>query len=413
MKTKALTRVSAVVATALLAGSFLAGGISAGEKEKLKQPPEAAVKLAKADNAFGLKLFKKLHKDGSNTFISPTSIATAMQMAGQAAAGDTRAEMDKAMEIEGLDALESNKALMAELQSRDGVKLAMANSIWADPSRVNMNPEYVKEVQDYFAAEARVEDFSNPKTKDVINDWIAGKTNDLIKDMLDKIDPSTISYLINAIYFKGDWTDKFDKAKTKDADFNLADGSTKPIKLMSRKDEIKYAEDDKAQVACLPYGKDGNSAMWIVLPKEGTSLDSLVTGLSEEQLKGWQNRAWERDGTIKLPRFKLRYKETLNQCLQDVGIKTAFDVGKADFTRLGESKLGPIYIGRVLHEAVVIVNEEGTEAAAATIVEMKAGGMPPKPWVMTCDRPFLFFITDEPTGAILFMGTCYNPDNPE
>jgi len=88
-------------------------------------------------------------------------------------------------------------------------------------------------------------------------------------------------------------------------------------------------------------------------------------------------------------------------------------VGKADFTRLGESKLGPIYIGRVLHEAVVIVNEEGTEAAAATIVEMKAGGMPPKPWVMTCDRPFLFFITDEPTGAILFMGTCYNPDNPE
>lgn len=412
MKTR-LTTLCAALATALLAGSFLAGGVSAGEKEKMKQPPEAAVKLAKADNAFGLKLFKKLHKDGKNTFISPTSIATAMQMAGQAAGGDTRAEMDKAMGLDGIDALESNKALMAELQSRQGVKLAIANSIWADPSRVSMNPEYVKEVQDYFAAEARVEDFSNPETLDVINGWIAGKTNDLIKDMLDKIDPSTISYLINAIYFKGDWTDKFKKEDTRDADFHLADGSTKQVKLMSRKDEIKYAEDDKAQIACLPYGKDGNSAMWIVLPKEGTSLDSLVTGLSEDQLKGWQKRAWEREGTLKLPRFKLRYKETLNDCLQGVGIVKAFDVGQADFKRMGESKLGPIFIGRVLHEAVVIVNEEGTEAAAATIVEMKAGGMPPKPWTMTCDRPFLFFITDEPTGAILFMGTCYNPDKTE
>lgn len=412
MKTR-LANLSAALATALLAGSFLAGSISAGEKEKIKPPSDAAVKLANADNAFGLKLFKKLHKEGSNTFISPTSIATAVQMAGQAAAGDTRAEMDKAMELAGINTLEANKDLMAELQSRHGVKLAMANSIWADPSRINMNPEYVKEVQDYFSAEARVEDFSDPKTKDVINSWIAGKTNDLIKDMLDGINPNTVTYLINAIYFKGDWTDKFKKENTKDADFNLADGSTKPIKLMSRKDEIKYAEDDKAQIACLPYGKDGNSAMWIVLPKEGTSLDALVTDLSEKQIRDWQKRAWEREGTLKLPRFKLRFKKELNDCMKDVGIEAAFDMGKADFTRMGESKLGPIFIGRVLHEAVVIVNEEGTEAAAATIIEMKAGSAPPKPFSMTCDRPFLFFITDEPTGAILFMGTCYNPDNPE
>ncbi|MCB9933514.1 MAG: serpin family protein [Planctomycetes bacterium] len=408
-----LSTLCAALATALLAGSFYAGGVSAGEKEKHVQAPEAAMKLAKADNAFGLKLFKKLHKDGHNTFISPTSIATAVQMAGQAAAGDTRAEMDKAMELEGIDALASNKALMAELESRQGVKLAIANSIWADPSRISMNDAYVKEVQEYFDSEARVENFSDPKTLDVINGWISDKTNKLIPNMLDRISADTVSYLINAIYFKGDWTDKFKKENTKDADFHLADGSSKQVKLMSRKDEIKYAEDDKAQIACLPYGKDGNSAMWIVLPKEGTSLDALVTGLSDEQLKGWQNRAWEREGTIKLPRFKLRYKETLNDCLQGVGIVKAFDVGQADFKRMGESKLGPIFIGRVLHEAVVIVNEDGTEAAAATIVEMKAGGMPPKPWVMTCDRPFLFFITDEPTGAILFMGTCYNPDNPE
>ena len=411
MKTCAFAKLSAGLAAGLLVGSFVAGNVLA--KPETKKAPEAAVKLAGADNAFGLKLLKELHRDGENTFISPTSISVAMQMANQATAGETRTEMDKSMGLEGLDAKEGNKALMAELTGRDGVKLAMANSIWADPSRVTLNDAYVKEVQDYFASEARAEDFSDPKTLDLINGWIAGKTNDLIKEMLDEISPDTITYLINAIYFKGDWTVKFDKDKTTDADFNLLDGETKPIRLMARAGKISYTQTDSVQVASLPYGPDETCAMWIVLPKEGTTLDSVVSNLTTEQMSNWQTSAWAKQGTLKLPRFKLRYKETLNDALKSVGIKQAF-TPEADFARMGESKLGPIYIGRVLHEAVVIVNEEGTEAAAATIMDMRAGSArPPQPFVMTCDRPFLFYIADKATGAVLFMGTCYDPENPE
>ena len=406
-----MSKLGAALAVALMAGSVY---VSAGEEKEAPKPAsKQAQDLAMADNNFGLKLFKQLHKDGENRFISPTSIAVCMQMAGQAAGGDTRAEMDKAMELGTLDAKAANRDLINELNSRDGVKLSIANSLWADPTRVTLNEAYVKEVDEYFDSVARAIDFNDPKSVDVINGWISDKTNALITDMLDEIPPSAITYLINAIYFKGDWTDKFDKELTKEANFHLADGSTKTVKLMSRKDDIVYGEDTASQFAKLPYGKDGQAAMWVVLPKEGTSLDTIVKQLDASKLKQMSDNAWERKGTIKLPRFKLRYKETLNDSLQSLGIKKAFQLGEADFTRLGESHLGKIFIGRVLHEAVVIVNEEGTEAAAATIIEMRAGSAPPKPFTMTCDKPFLFLITDEPTGAVLFIGTCYNPADPD
>jgi len=402
--------IAAAMATALLAASMYTG-ISA--KEEPRKVDKAAVDLATADNGFGLDTFKKLHKEGENTFISPTSIATAMQMARQAAGGDTRAEMDKAMGLTGMDVPGANKALISELNQRKGVKLALANSLCADPTRVTMNEEYVKEVATSFDSEARAADFADPKTLEAVNGWISDKTNKLIPNMLDEIPASTLCMLINAIYFKGDWTDKFDKKDTKEADFHLSDGSKKTVQMMSRKDDIAYGEDTQAQFVKLPYGQDEQTAMWVVLPKEGTSLDTLVSELDAAKLKGWKGKAWEREGTLKLPRFKLKYNKKLNETLKELGINKAFKMGEADFTRLGQSHLGPIFIGFVLHEAVVIVNEEGTEAAAATIVGTCGGGAPPKPFSMTCDRPFLFLITDEPTGAIMFIGTCYNPDNPE
>lgn len=401
------TRFTTALAVALLAGSLYTG-VSAKEKPPVP-PSKQVVELATADNAFGLKLFKQLHKDGRNTFISPTSIAIAMQMARQGAGGDTRTEMDTAMELGSLDVPKANKDLIAELAKRDGIKLSIANSLWADPNRVTMNEEYVKEVADNFDSLARTADFSDPKTVDLINDWISGKTNKLITKMLDEIPDEAIAYLINAIYFKGDWTAKFESKNTKDADFHHADGTTETVKMMSRKAEIVYGDDDAAQFAKLPYGKDKQAAMWVVLPKAGASLDKLVKELDATKLKTWRDNAYETEGTLKLPRFKLRYKETLNDSLQALGIKKAFS--GADFTRMGHSPLGPIEINRVLHEAVVIVNEEGTEAAAATVVEMKAERAAPEPFSMICDRPFLFVITDEPTGAILFIGTCYDPEN--
>ncbi|MBZ0136227.1 MAG: serpin family protein [Planctomycetes bacterium] len=405
-------KLAGVAALTLLGCIVFGGNPKAGEeKQKPAVAPEAR-ELAVAHNKFGVDLFRKLHKNGENTFISPTSIAVCVQMVRQGAGGDTRAEMDKAMYLDGIDVPKSNKALLKELNSRQDVKLKIANSVWADPARVSIGQEYADEVVESFDSEARVADFGDPKTLDAINGWISDRTEALIPRMLDEVSDTTVMFLINAIYFKGAWTDKFDKKDTKEGDWHNGDGSTKKIQLMMRSDRIAYGETDGHQLARLPYGADEQSSMLIVLPKDTATLDTLVQKLTPEDVTKWGRLARERQGVLKLPRFEMKYKETLNDVLKEAGIKTAFELGKADFTRMGESSMGPIFLSRVLHEARVIVNEEGTEAAAATIADMRAGGMPPKPFEMTCDRPFLFFITDDATGAVLFMGTVYQPEDP-
>lgn len=406
-----LSNMTTALALALLGCAALAGNTRA-EEEKKAPAPEVK-KLAEAHNKFGLDMFKKLHKSGENTFISPTSIAVAMQMARQGAVGTTQSEMDTAMHLDGIDVPRANKALRKELNSRDGVKLKIANSIWADPTRMNVNKEYSEEVIEFFDSEARVEDFSNPETLNVVNGWISEKTEGLIPRMLEEIQPDEVMFLINAIYFKGDWSTPFKKEHTKEGDWHSADDTIGKIQLMSHTGMIKYRSIEGHQIAKLPYGEDRKSSMLVILPKDTASMDELIESLTSGKIAEWNSKIWEQKGTLKLPRFEMKYKETLNDALKHCGIKTAFAMGKADFTHMGESPLGPLYIGRVLHEARVIVNEEGTEAAAATIVGVAGGSAaPPKPFSMVCDRPFLFLITDEPTGAVLFMGTVYKPEDP-
>ncbi|MCA8913673.1 MAG: hypothetical protein KDB82_18460, partial [Planctomycetes bacterium] len=318
MSTRKLGAIASALAVALLGASFMTGNVAAREADKEGSAKPAD--LAKADNDFGIDQFKRLHKDGENTFISPTSIATAMQMATEGARGETKAELEKALGTADIDTPEAVKGFGAELAKRDGVKLSMANSLWADPDRVTLNDEYVQNMQDYFDSAVKTADFGNPATVKAINDWIAGKTNNLIRDMLKEIPEVAVSYLINAIYFKGDWTVKFDKKKTKEADFHLAGGDTKKVKLMSRNDDIPYSEQDGVQIAKLTYGKDKKNAMWVLLPSEEKGLDQLVKDFDAATFKKWQQRTWEREGTIKLPRFKLHFKKELSDSLKAAGI---------------------------------------------------------------------------------------------
>ena len=401
--------IAASAAVGLLSVALISGPASANGAK----PPAEAVALAKANNKFGVDMFKKLHKDGENTFMSPASIAIALQMCAEGAEGDTKSDMHKAMHVTGTDVKAGNKALLKELGSRKGVTLSIANSLWADPARVTMNDTYVSDVREYFDSEARTASFSDPATLKAINDWISGKTNGLIKDMLDSIPPEAVAYLINAIYFKGEWSAKFEKEDTKDADFNLADGTKKTVRMMSRNDKMQYASHDGIQIIKLPYGKDEQTAMWVALPAADKSLDSVIASMDAETLGTWQRATRERKGTFKMPRFTIKFKALLNDPLKQLGMDRAFSDTKAQFDPMGKSPMGPLYINRVLHEAVVIVTEEGTEAAAATVVEMGARSAPPAPFNMTCDRPFFFWIADERTGAVLFAGTVYNPANPE
>ena len=405
-------KLAAVCAVALISTAALVAPADAGEGKKQEPSPEV-MKLGDANNKFGFDIFKKLHKDGDNTFISPTSIAMAMQMAAEGAKGDTRAEMIETLHADGIDLPEANKAYMAELAKRKGVTLKIANSLWGDPTRVDIKQQYIDDMSDYFASEVRAVNFSDPDTLKLINGWISDRTNKLIPKMLVSIPPNIVSYLINAIYFKGDWTVPFDKRRTRDADFHLVDGTTKPVTLMARGDDFDYAKVDGHQVVRLPYGEKQQTAMWVVLPDEKTGLDALVKELDNKMFARMTREVEERNGTVKLPRFEVRFREQLNKTLKELGVVKAFAQDEADFSDFASSSMGNVYINSVLHEAVVIVNEEGTEAAAATIIADGAESEPPPPFSMTCDRPFLFVIHDKATNSVLFAGTCYDPDTPK
>lgn len=414
-----IAQVLAPVAVAALVVASLAAPTAADSPA-----PEEAKKLSAANNEFGFDLLKHLHKDGENTFLSPTSIGMALQMTSRGAKGDTLKQMNETMHVQDLEVGEANRKLLDSLSGRDDVKLRIGNAIWADPAKINLNKDFAADVSKQFDAEVGALSFSDPKAKDVINAWISDRTEKKIPEVLKELDPSTVAVLANAIYFKGDWTYKFDKEKTTKADFKRADGSTQEVQMMkSDKLRMRYAETDDVQVVALPYGpapeegKPGTQpkvSMWLVVPKEGKTLDGVVKGLSSDSFAAWQKNASRIEGTVELPRFRMKYHKELQNDLPKLGMVDAFNSGKADFTGFEEDPAGRgrLFISRVIHEAIIEVNEEGTVAAAATVVVMERGGKP-RTFKVRCDKPFLVAIMDEHTGSVMFVGTVYQPEDLE
>jgi serpin B len=393
-------------AVALLLSALL---VPARAEEKPSKAETQARALARCNNRFGIELMQKLHKEGENLFISPLSIATAMQMAACGAKGDTRSEMEKVMHIEGLDLPAHNKALINECNSRKDFRLAVANSLWSDKARVTLNEEYVKEVREFFAAEARALDFSDKASVKIINDWIAGKTNQKIKDMLDRIPGDAVSYLVNAVHFKGGWSHKFNARLTKETDFNLADGKKKKVKMMRLGgEELPHVANADFEAVGLPFGEDREAVMWVILPARGKKLADVISGLTADKVAALSEADHE-NGNVQMPRFSLTYKQELVPTLKALGMKLAFEGG--DFSRFGSSPMGPIVIGRVLHQAILEVDEEGAEAAAATVVEWKAESAPARPFNFIADRPFAVAIVDSKSGSVLFSGAVYDPQD--
>jgi serine protease inhibitor len=363
--------------------------------------------LASRNNQFGFELMGKLHEEGKNLFISPVSISTALQMTAGGAQGETREEMAKAMHVDDLKLAEHNKALLDALNSRKDFKLSVANSLWSDKARVTLKEEFVKECRDFFSAEVRTLNFSDKASVKVINDWIADKTNQKIKDMLDAIPEDAISYLVNAVHFKGGWSHEFRKDSTKEGDFTLNDGTKKKLSLMTQYEDCPYNESADWQAVGLPFGEDRQAIMWFILPAKGKKLGDLVAKLDADAFAAMTKPNYN-SGTITIPRFKVRYKAGLVDALKALGMKKCF--GDADFSRFGSSTMGRIFIGRVMHEAVLEVNEQGAEAAAATIVEMKAESAPSDPFTFKADRPFAVAIVDCGSGSVLFAGAIYDPE---
>ncbi len=382
-------------------------------KKAISESSESQKELISSCNQFGFKIFGEIVKsqENSNIFISPFSISMALGMVYNGASGSTYDAMQKTLELSGVSGLEMNKSyqhLTEYLLSLDPeVKLQIANSLWYR-QRFSFEKEFRSTLEKYFNAIVKGVNFDSPATISQINNWVDSNTNGKIKEIISSIDPSTMMILINAIYFKGIWTEEFDKKKTMNDRFTLPDGSTTPCKMMMQKGDFNYFENEDFQAIDLPYG-DGKFGMTIVLPRPGNSINKLAMNLSQQKWDDWTANLAKQKGTIQLPRFKLEYELMLNDVLAALGMGIAFEPQKADFT--GISKSGDLYLSKVLHKTFVEVNEEGTEAAAATSVIVGITSVKPAGFVMRVDRPFLFIIRERGSGSILFAGTVVNPQS--
>jgi serine protease inhibitor len=371
-------------------------------------------RLAAANVKFGFNLYAQLTGESAekNIFVSPSSIALCLTMAYNGAEGGTRQAMARALGTEGLSLEELNRAyagFRAALENPDAkVKLQIANSLWARQG-VQFNPDYLQRTRDYFGAQVTALNFDDPASAATINQWVSEKTNGKIDRIVDQIDSNSVLFLINAIYFKGAWAKAFDKARTRDNDFTLVRG-TKRVPMMSQSGNYQYLETKDFQAVSLPYG-GGRVSFYVFLPSTASSLAAFEKSLNESNWQQWMDQFRATDGDISLPRFRVTYEAALNDALKALGMGIAFNPDGADFSGMMQTGGQHVFISRVKHKTFAEVNEEGTEAAAVTSTEMRTTSMrrEPQRFRIVVDRPFFCAIRDNTSGAILFMGSIYDP----
>lgn len=407
MKKQLCLIVAIIMMVSVFAGC--SGSVLPFSKNSTFDKDKISAETVQGNSRFAFDIFKQLDKeDGKQSiFISPLSISTALTMTYQGAGTTTKEAMAKALGYSGIyDEMlnETYKNLIRFLRQLDKkVELNISNSLWVREGE-SIKEDFLSVNKDIFDAPVTALDFSKENAADQINNWISDSTKKKIEKMVDSPIPANIvMYLINAIYFKGDWAKQFDKKHTFDAQFHAGDGSTRQVMMMSRNGKVEYGQGDGFKAVRLPYGS-GKISMYCILPEETVSINEFIASLDAEKWNIIKNSISEREQVqLQLPRFKLEYGiKNLNDSLTALGMGEAF-TDTADFSGIRED----ICISRVLHKAVIEVNEEGSEAAAATVVEIRETAAV-EPLAFIADRPFVFIISDDDTGTILFMGKLYD-----
>lgn len=367
----------------------------------------------KPSNLFGIDLYKVLSKKPGNIFLSPFSIGSALAMTYIGAAGDTAKQMRDVLHFDVEDEVLHNnfsKLIKSLNQPNEKYQLSIANSMWAQDGYPFLE-EFISKVQKYYESGLNYVDFvdtaKREEARKKINRWVEERTNEKIKDIIkpDDIDELTRLILTNAIYFKGKWESPFDPSSTKREPFYVTKSEKKEVDMMHQNIVTGYTETLSVQVLELPYaGKE--ISMIVVLPKQEKNLQQVESELSLELLTKWLSDLRQTQVDLYLPRFKVECRFTLKGILISMGMKDAFTAA-ADFSRMDGTKM--LQMKDVIHQSFVEVNEEGTEATAATAVIMGIKAAPSKPIVFRVDRPFLFLIYDNVHELILFMGRVVNP----
>lgn len=408
MKTKIFFRIFSVV---LL---IVAAGCEKSSTPVIHQPlilPENSDQIIAAQNHFAFQLFKEVlqrDKSLSNKLVSPFSIYMALSMTYNGAANETQKAMQKALQLDGIMTgllNETNKNLITGLPEEDSrVVLNIANSIWYRNEGYQPLPDFLQTIGNYYHAKVSGTDFDQA-TVNQINNWVANATHQKIKTILENISPEDVMYLINAIYFNGQWKYKFDANQTQDRTFHTANGEVQ-TSFMTQKATLNYTRNDSLQIIELPYGA-GDFNMYILLPDEEIDLPQFVSSLNVNAFNHYLSELDSMQVKLYLPKWEYSYKiQNMKPELTAMGMGIVFN--DADFSNMYPPAAGA-YISKVIHKAYIEVNEKGTEAAAVTAVGISTTSSLPEP-VIDVNHPFLYFITEKTSGTVLFIGEVNDPE---
>ena len=366
---------------------------------------KAEQEINQASNTFGFDVYHKIYS-GKDMLISPLSLSLALSMTANGAAGSTAEEMLSTLGFEGKDKETMNeyyqKMIGGLLEADSKTTFEVANSIWAD-EKIGVKKSFTDVTKKYYSSEVYPADFKTQATVNQINKWCSDKTHGKIPTIMDEPDPYLVMALVNALYFKGEWAFEFNE-KTKKEDFATLSGGKNKVEMMSVEDKLLYAEYDGFSMVQLPYG-NGAFCMDVILPAKNEDFAKAVGRFDAKALDGLLRSRGNAIVNLKLPKFTFEYDVTLNETLMALGMKTAFDSEKANFSEMAEKSLK---ISLVKQKTFIDVNEKGTEAAAVTFVGAVTTSVgpvqEPRRVDFFADRPFLFIIRENSTGAILFIG---------
>ncbi|MCE9532052.1 MAG: serpin family protein [Planctomycetes bacterium] len=395
----------------LSVGLFVASTATAAE-------PAPKNQVAADNNAFAFDLYAKVRTKEGNLFFSPASMSTALAMTYAGARGTTADEMAKVMHFTlGQEKLHpAFAALLKEMNGEEiapdkrGYQLSVANALWGQAGYPWKKDFLALTKENYKAGLTEVNFAASEAARQIINNWVEKETREKIKDLIPKdvLKPTTRLVLTNAIYFKGDWLAKFDKKETADKKFLLSADKSVEVPMMHRKGSYGYFENDEVQILEMPY-KGKELSMLVLLPRKANGIGDLEKNLTFAKFAELTKFVPMRNEVdVTLPKFKIELDLPLTKVLQEMGMKTAFIYPVADFSGMDGSR--ELFISAVLHKAFVEVNEEGTEAAAATAVVFGTLtlNLPPPP-TFRADHPFVFVIRDNRNGSVLFMGRLSEP----
>ena len=351
---------------------------------------------------FSLELFKK-NESAKNTLVSPISVLTALSMTANGAKENTRKQME---EVFGLSPDTLNQLLnlyIRKLPDEKKLKVSMANSIWfRKGGRIEVLPDFLQTNANYYGAKIYRSAFDQ-STLAAINDWVDIETDGMIKDILDEIPDEAVMYLINALSFEAEWEKIYAENEISVGEFTAEDGMKQNVDMMFG-EETRYLKDTNATGFIKNYA-EGSFAFVALLPDEGTSVSEYLQSLIGESLQNLMKNAENTTVFTMMPKFKSEYSVEMSEILKEMGMSDAFDENLADLSGIGTSPEGNLFISRVIHKTAIEVNEKGTKAGAATVVEIETKSAAMETYSVKLDRPFVYLIIDTESYLPLFIGT--------